>query len=132
MNSTSAKRLVLSAACAFAVLASPWFTPAQAQGQTQEEYEQLVEPVHTADSLQAKARIYAAKAAEYKRQAELHQEAARRFREERDAKGRPANPRKDVAEMDARCKTLAAHALLLAKDAELLAAFYQRQAAALK
>jgi hypothetical protein len=55
-----------------------------------------------------------------------------RFREERDNKGRPANSPKDIREMDQRCKAMSDHALTLAKDADLLADFYERHAKALE
>lgn len=104
---------------------------ARAVAQDQEE-ETLVTPSHTADAYRAKARIYVAKAAAYRREAERHKEVARRFREERDPKGRPANTQPDIKEMDKRCKALSDHAMILAKDADLIADFYERHAKALE
>lgn len=94
--------------------------------------EDIVTPGHTKEEFRAKARIYQAKAASYRREAEKHLEAAKRFREDRVAEGRPANSAKDIQEMDRRCKALSDHALVLAKDAELLAQFYERHAVALE
>jgi uncharacterized coiled-coil DUF342 family protein len=100
--------------------------------EAQETDEEIVTPAHTVEAYRAKARIYMSKAVSFRKEAERHKEVARRFREERDGKGRPANTQADIREMEKRCQALSSHALTLAKDADLLAEFYERHAKALE
>lgn len=108
------------------------FTLVGISAEAQETDEEIVTPAHTVEAYRAKARIYLSKAANFRKEAERHQEVARRFREDRDAKGRPANTQADIREMEKRCKALSSHAMTLAKDADLLAEFYERHAKALE
>lgn len=129
MKSVSSK---LVAVCLVSLCGALAPAPTPAQAQAQETEEEIVTPAHTAEAYRAKARIYDKKAAGFRKEAERHQEVARRFREDRDTKGRPANTAKDIQEMDKRCKALSTHALALAKDSEMLAEFYERHAKALE
>jgi len=124
MKFITSKLLLLSLIVTSASLAAPAFA--------QEQEEEIVTPAHTAEAYRSKARIYTAKAAVYRKEAERHKEVARRFREERDTKNRPANTQSDIKEMDKRCKALSEHAVVLAKDADLLSEFYERHARAIE
>ena len=115
--------------CLAALCSSPIVVRPAAFAQDADEE---IAPAHTVESLRAKVRLYTAKAATYRKEAERHKEVARRFREERDGKGRPLNSRKDIEEMDKECQQLSQHALALAKDAELLAQFYETHAKTLE
>ncbi len=78
----------------------------------------------TAEELEAKIRIFKSKANQYRQEAEQNRATARRYRDARDSKGRkmPEN-NKIAANFDA----MANHDDMLARDAEKIAAFYERQ-----
>lgn len=78
----------------------------------------------TAEELEAKIRVFKSKANQYRQEAEQNRATARRYREARDSKGRKMPENNKIA---ANFEAMANHDDMLARDAEKIAALYERR-----
>lgn len=84
----------------------------------------------TLEEYQAKVRVYTDKAAQYRGEAEDNRRVAKRYREAKNSKGHPISSDPAIRKLAANFEEMARHDDALAKDAERIAAFYERQARA--